>query len=252
VATDSRTALLRHYASDDDFAQALERLFVSCCELNLVELVSMPDLLSYEFEQAAHGIRRPWIERYLRSLATISERFGLYRLKPLAGGTVSVAGRSYGELLIHRWCVTKGRLYLRGKSLNASWFVMGDGFAGPAPGIDQLEIVPVATSSDWNPETETQARAEERMVESARRSIRERLLQSAAAAEDAGYSFQRPVNAERDVLLVFWRLRFDLSYEQVATKWNQTPSNAGRISQKAVIEATKRIADRIGVDRTCW
>jgi hypothetical protein len=45
----------------------------------------MPDLLSYEIEKAAGGTIRSWIERYLRNLATISERFGLYRIEPLAG-----------------------------------------------------------------------------------------------------------------------------------------------------------------------
>jgi hypothetical protein len=44
----------------------------------------MPDLLSYEIEQATGEIIRPWIERYLRNLATISELFGLDRLEPLA------------------------------------------------------------------------------------------------------------------------------------------------------------------------
>ena len=252
VNTDSRTALLRHYGDDDEFGQALGQLFASCCELNLVELESMPDLLSYEIGQAAHGTRRPWIERYLRNLATISERFGLYRLEPLAGGTVSVASRSYGELLIHRWCVTKGRLYLRGKDLNASWFVMGDGFAGPAPEIGQLEFAPVDTSSDWDPDTETQAEAERRMVNAASRSIHEGLSRVATAAEDDGYIFQRPANADRDVLLVFWRLRHRFSYQQIATKWNVSYPDSRPMSQGAVIGATTRMADRIAVDRVCW
>jgi hypothetical protein len=240
--------LLHHYSNYAPFADAIEGLFEAHCADHADDVAAAHDLWRLEFSESLPGGAETWIRDYLASLESVSARFRLDLLSAPASTTSSIRGRSYGCLLIHYWCNLKAALI---DGVGPPAFISGAGFSGPEPmptPDDEIPRVSISVDKSWDMTMESQTQARDRMVHEATEKIAGQLERIASAAEELGYDFGVFRNANRNVQWLFWKMAEGLSYEQIATRWNQMP-DVIPTTRDTVRTAVPEMANLLGVDR---
>ncbi len=243
--------LLQHYATHEPFKRGLAELYARHCAPRLDDISRARDLWQLEVpERTGEGLQ-DWVVEYLENLEELAAAFRLDFLTKPVSMPASLACRSAGALMIHRWCNHEAGFGRMDSDLRTDTFVMVGAFSGPAPEMDHEDepaTSPVTTVISWNPRAETRSEARERISRAITVEVDSALDEIADRAEENRYGFNPPRHAERDVLWLFWRLTEGLSYAQIVVRWNLSDDNP-ESSRNAVRAALPAMATRLGVDR---
>lgn len=265
-----RRSLLRRYATDSDFAQALAALYGEHCEPLPPELAGRQDDHAGDLLMAAYGepptqpSRPPtfatldihdideltwrdpltgrldhpqsadWAAAYLAAVRALAERFGLHRLDPRS----SERPFSTGESVIHTWCQMRAR---SGRKVDALWIVMAITYAHFIPPRDRAVVI------RWDPQTETREDAQAR----AYRQARDALTTIDQDWRGAGLEREHDPEEERHLDWLYLKLRHGWSYGQIAEDVAAKEHVATRgMVQQALIRMAD--ADHVDADRSGW
>jgi hypothetical protein len=233
------------YSKDEAFCDLLEQFYVS--RAKFITPLLLPPQSIWTIYKAAVDDGSPYSAEYLKSLKALAEEVGLNRLRDGARESSQLPDLSHGTLLIHRWCQARASSEQKGEPFRPQAFSMVEYSAGPDPDIfDEGSDLPIAltVNSSWNPKTETPADAKTRIINEASKVVRREISSAHKYVESLGFEFEPASNTVRDVQWLFWHVRDNLSYLQIA---NQSGLVDNKDPRETVRTAVRRIALMVGI-----
>ena len=229
VVADLRRRLLELFDADPEVRAALLDLAERHEHVEIPNVVADIPADLDEIQETAPDSSA--LAAYHADVIALARRLGLSQIKPVAN---SITG---GEEVLHRWFWwgRRWRLWLSHSAL----------YGGDSP---PPELLQVQVTTLWNPLDEPVADARKRLRRRVD-SVIDRHLQNLSGRWQAYTTSPRRRNSQRDLTLLYWRVRHGDSWASIADRWQREhPDPSGlAMGEGEAARAATRIADYISV-----